>query len=591
MSAPARAPLAAVPAAAANRSGAHARTSVKRVRTRDGIEPTRAPTASERAPSPTVRAHHDAVLKEHVSWDLSGMRAEREFDEPDCDALKVAAQGWHERALEGAANDLQGLLLPGVTDKQVQDALRKDIFKGLETRTKEETEIKRTVPYLEPRVTKVRGHELVSFDVAALLIRKLQYDKQFRQKILETSEYYKSGAMHRRVPELQKSLMDGAKVRYHPEMLRKARPGEGKHVRVGLIYDSDDVEVLPPFPPSSPSLRLRLLSAPLIPVFLPCVLFGQAVKNAIGTARGKHKQLVMQMGVANLPAEERFKRENILLIGCARASAYKQLGMARVVCGVDKNGVDHGEPCHARDMRRLHEGVRAWIPDDVNGGMMEIELHAYDLLPAGDWLGRMAMVPFLESPSAHMCCGKCLYDTRHPLAGRPYSHHRQLCTECEPFHLRSDDTLRAQVEAIKGCKTKADAERICADYGIKHEKVHSYTWNSEYIPFVCTTDIPEDGLHLFGDGLLRSEGAWMINDLCKGGGLLFATLVDALTDYDGLPPDVRIPNLHPKLLECAAGGLPKSDSVLRMTGSQVHHFALHRCKEPAMRAQGLFHRL
>jgi hypothetical protein len=102
---------------------------------------------------------------------------------------------------------------------------------------------------------KAEGHEIVSFDVADLLIRKLQCDRAFRQQVLETSAEYKSGAMHKRVPEVQRCLMDGVKVRYHPEMLRKALPGEEKHVRVGLIYDSDDAEVRycpPPLPPRPP---------------------------------------------------------------------------------------------------------------------------------------------------------------------------------------------------------------------------------------------------------------------------------------------------------------------------------------------------
>jgi hypothetical protein len=246
----ARAPLGPVPAVAANGSRALARPSVKRFRTVGDIEPTRSPPASARAPCATARAHHDAILKEQVSWDLSGMRAEREFDEPDVDAVKAAAQGWHDQALESAPNDLKGLLLPGVTHEQVQHALRKNLFAGLETGDKEDTVIKKTVPYIEPRVVKAEGHEIVSFDVADLLIRKLQCDRAFRQKVLETSAEYKSGAMHKRVPEVQRCLMDGVKVRYHPEMLRKALPGEEKHVRVGLIYDSDDAEVRYCPPPS-----------------------------------------------------------------------------------------------------------------------------------------------------------------------------------------------------------------------------------------------------------------------------------------------------------------------------------------------------
>ena len=53
--------------------------------------------------------------------------------------------------------------------------------------------------------------------------------------------------------------------------------------------------------------------------------------------------------------------------------------------------------------------------------------------------------------------------------------------------------------------------------------------------------------------------------------------VDAsVREYRGLPRDVRIPPLHAKLKSGTNRGCPKSAAVLRMTGSQVMHFALHR---------------
>jgi hypothetical protein len=45
--------------------------------------------------------------------------------------------------------------------------------------------------------------------------------------------------------------------------------------------------------------------------------------------------------------------------------------------------------------------------------------------------------------------------------------------------------------------------------------------------------------------------------------------------YDGWPPDVRIPPLHPKLIEGQAGDVPHTNKTIDMTGSQVMHFALH----------------
>ena len=43
-----------------------------------------------------------------------------------------------------------------------------------------------------------------------------------------------------------------------------------------------------------------------------------------------------------------------------------------------------------------------------------------------------------------------------------------------------------------------------------------------------------------------------------------------------LPRDVRIPPLHNKLKSGTKRGTPRSSAVLRMTGSQVMHFSLHR---------------
>jgi hypothetical protein len=324
-----------------------------------------------------------------------------------------------------------------------------------------------------------------------------------------------------------------------------------------------------------------------------CRTAAQPIPNPLGTARAIHKQLLEEVAVCNLPAAERFERKNLLLVGASRASAYKELGMARIVSGVDPDGKQHSNFCHAADMRKQHVGRRAQIPDDDNGGWREIELHAWDITAAGDMLTLNALVPYQESPHANKCCRKCLHDVRHRLAYRPYSHHRPIpeCAECEDdettdarmgsFPLRTIGTLKAQLDTMCGARTKKDLERLSDSYGIKITKIRAYAWNPEYNPLVDPTDIPEDGLHLFGDGLLRSEGAWCVFDLCKNGKLSWAKLFRACRRYSGYPPDVRVPPLHPKILTGAAGGRPRSDAVLRMTGSQVHHFALHRCAAAA----------
>lgn len=99
----------------------------------------------------------------------------------------------------------------------------------------------------------------------------------------------------------------------------------------------------------------------------------------------------------------------------------------------------------------------------------------------------------------------------------------------------------------------------------------------EHIPDIDPTDhIPQDLLHLFPDGLLRSEAAWLIYILVQLG-MTIDELNDAFAAHREFPADVRIPKLHAKLREGRRGGLPRLNATLKMSGSQVMHWALHRC--------------
>ena len=90
----------------------------------------------------------------------------------------------------------------------------------------------------------------------------------------------------------------------------------------------------------------------------------------------------------------------------------------------------------------------------------------------------------------------------------------------------------------------------------------------DYIPHVLPSNIPEDGLHLGPDGILRHEGAWLFYNLIKLG-LNLDVVNSAIKAFPGWPPDVRIPPLHAALKKGKKGGTPKNTSMLRMTGSQV----------------------
>ena len=165
--------------------------------------------------------------------------------------------------------------------------------------------------------------------------------------------------------------------------------------------------------------------------------------NALGVARGKHKQCGCQLAVLSLPQEERFKPANILLPVMSRATVYKRHGMSRVLCGVDAEGKQHDEPNFAADMRQLHEGVWTEIPDDERPGFPKrVRLRAWIIIVAADYLAAQSLLPTSESASAHVFCRACLYNSTHAAAGRPFSWHimaqapssdswrKQVCTTC-----------------------------------------------------------------------------------------------------------------------------------------------------------------
>ena len=98
-----------------------------------------------------------------------------------------------------------------------------------------------------------------------------------------------------------------------------------------------------------------------------CVFLSQ-IANALGTAKGEHKECGVQAATLNEPMEERFKTNSIFLVALTKAKVYKTHGLARVVNGVDQNGKMHNEPNIGKDLRALDVGKWVQIPDDRTGG-------------------------------------------------------------------------------------------------------------------------------------------------------------------------------------------------------------------------------
>ena len=224
------------------------------------------------------------------------------------------------------------------------------------------------------------------------------------------------------------------------------------------------------------------------------------------------------------------------------------------------------------------------IPDDELGGMRWIRLRVWTLTISADDPAKKSLTPFVESCSAHRHCNICTYHAKGAGAGRPLSFLRAPAeppAKCARFdavpQLRNEGQLLSLLRSLRSAGTAKDIKLAYDEHGI-----NKLYYALEYYPHVKLLELPFDSLHLFPDGLLRSEGAWLFYVLGKLG--LNLKNVDArVHEYRDLPRDVRIPPLHAKLTKGRKNGCPKSSAVLRMTGSQVMHFALHRYTWRAIR--------
>ena len=276
---------------------------------------------------------------------------------------------------------------------------------------------------------------------------------------------------------------------------------------------------------------------------LSCVCCSLQTNNVLGASRGLHKECGCQLALLSLLPQERFLQENILLPMVSRACVYKKYGMGRVVSGIDEDGTRHlDEPNYAADMREADEGRWIDIPDDINGGTRTVRLRLWQLPVGADMLGSNSCTPFQESPSAHVLCRQCKLDRSKPGAYRAFSFHRQETDGVYVPERRTWPELRAILKKCRDPTTKAaERKRIMAAEGIKRLY---FAMDPDLVPHVnpCEDHL-QDGLHLFGDGLLRSHCAWMFHPLEKLG-LDLKDVNAAIRRYNRFPKDVRIPPLH-----------------------------------------------
>lgn len=520
-------------------------------------------------------------LQEQVASDLAALRFEHGLKETAISAVKEAVRKWIP-----LAQSVEQACAPSQADATGQEQPKPvDVFAGLATATQELGHMQCDVASLTARTTELPEGKVVSHDLGEMITRHLVHDTAYRKQCEAKSDEWKKGDRYRTLPKGQlKDFDDGINARFHPHLLRPATPDEEHDLRIAVNVQVDDLEVRAHISPST--LAPARPTTDLTPFYttLPSAL---QLCNAIGVARGEHKECGVQVATLNLPAEERFQQSNIFLHTLAKAKIYKVHGMARVLNGRDKSNVLHDDPCLARDLRELAPGRWIEIPDDKKGGTKMVCLRVYLMIISADWLARQSLLPFVESPGAHCPCGDCDYDVRSDMAGRPFSFlrdnknapwnvsgsgKRQKAIPVK-FTKRTWSQLKAEVETFSKL-SPTQQTKMTSETGVNKS---IFALNPTDFPFIDPTAIaPRDLLHLFPDGLLRSECAWCIYILC-GLGLKLSDVNRRIAQYKRfLPKDVRIPFLHHSLAQGEAGNRPKPGATIRMTGHQMKHFAVHR---------------
>ena len=183
------------------------------------------------------------ALKGRIAFDCLTMRQEFGLSETQMRRLKGFVQEWHDEA-----NEELGIQPPSAVAALHGDGASQPqtLFDGIRSEKTELSRAKLDVPCLEPReahLSEEPGDVVVSFRVADLIHRKLQHDAAFRKRVLERSDYFKSGVDFEKTPTELEDIADGVEVRYHPKLMRPEQPGEEDHVRLLGLFNADDVEV------------------------------------------------------------------------------------------------------------------------------------------------------------------------------------------------------------------------------------------------------------------------------------------------------------------------------------------------------------
>lgn len=167
----------------------------------------------------------EGLMQDTIAADLLDLRYNHGFEESDIAHLKRYADKWV--AMKEKLNGKQS----------------SSLFAGLTTKKQEFARVRAKPGYIEPRRVSFGPHDVVSFDIAELLTRALQQNAAIRREAEQASNLFKSGSLHKKMPDVLDGILSGTAARFHPELMRTATDEESADFRVPLIFNLDDIEV------------------------------------------------------------------------------------------------------------------------------------------------------------------------------------------------------------------------------------------------------------------------------------------------------------------------------------------------------------
>ena len=136
------------------------------------------------------------------------------------------------------------------------------------------------------------------------------------------------------------------------------------------------------------------------------------------------------------------------------------------------------------------------------------------------------------------------------------------------------DLSRLQQDVRSAPTTSTAQKAFCDEHGWTSL---IYALDSKYVPhFDVTKMVPQDIMHLEGDGILSHEAAWFIYVAVRKRGWFTLDELNASISTYAWPNGYRIPNVLPAVIKGTKAGLPKHDANLHFSASQMFVFALNR---------------